>query len=144
MNDTEVEEPVSQREVEVEVDDQIDNEISNLERSVEEADNGFEPVEIAETPPQDDKNNITIGSTDHDETEEMLTAQNDVKATSNSEMMKLLLPEGEQVKDTLVHLDMVIKFQTILYEFHSIMFWMSLAEIVLLAILLIFFLRSPS
>ena len=95
MNDTEVEEPVSQREVEVEVDDQIDNEISNLERSVEEADNGFEPVEIAGTPPQDDNNNITIGSTDHEETEEMLTAQNDVKATSNSEMMKLLLPEGE-------------------------------------------------
>ena len=38
---------------------------------------------------------------------------------------------------------MVIKFQTILYEFHSIMYWMSLSEIVLLIILLIFFLRSP-
>ena len=58
-------------------------------------------------------------------------------------MMKLLLPEGEQVKDTLVHLDMVIKFQTILYEFHSVMYWMSLSEIVLLGVLLIFFLRSP-
>ena len=73
MNDTEVEEPVSQREVQVEVDDQIDNEISNLERSVEEADNAFEPVEIAGSPTHEDKNNISLGSGEHEETEEMLT-----------------------------------------------------------------------
>ena len=73
----------------------------------------------------------------------MLTDNMDVKALGNEEMMKMLLPEGQQVKETLVHLDMVIKFQTILYEFHSVMYWMSVAEIVLVCILLIFFLRSP-
>ena len=72
MNDTE-EEAISQREVHLEEDDQIDNEISNLERSVEEADNAFEPVEIAGSPPKDDNNNITLGSTEHEDTEEMLT-----------------------------------------------------------------------
>ena len=37
----------------------------------------------------------------------------------------------------------MLKCQTILYEFHSIMYWMSLTEIVLLVFLFIFFLRSP-
>ena len=47
----------------------IDNEISNLERSVEEADNAFEPVEIAGSSPKNDENNISIDNTEHEDTE---------------------------------------------------------------------------
>ena len=55
----------------------------------------------------------------------------------------MLLPEAEQVKETLSYIDLVIKIQTILYEFHSVMYWMSLSEMLLLVLLFIFFLRAP-
>ena len=59
------------------------------------------------------------------------------------ELESLIMPDGEQVKSTLTYLDIVLKCQALLYEFHSIMYWMSLSEIILLILLLIFFLRSP-
>ena len=68
MNDTEGE-AISEREIELEENDMIDNEISNLERSVEEADNAFEPIEIAGSSPKNDENNITLGDTEHEDTE---------------------------------------------------------------------------
>ena len=73
----------------------------------------------------------------------MLTSTKDVLALGSEKMLDLVLPDGEQVKETLSNIDIIVKIQMVLFEFHSVLYWMSAAEIVLFVLLLIFFIRAP-
>ena len=59
-------------------------------------------------------------------------------------MAKLLLPDGDQVSQSLEQLDTTIKLEMLLNQFHAVLYYISVGEFGLLCILFLFFIRSPS
>ena len=57
---------------------------------------------------------------------------------------KMLLPEGDQVFQTLDQLDTTIKLEMVLNQFHNVLWWISIEEFSLLCLLFLFFMRAPS
>ena len=54
---------------------------------------------------------------------------------------EFLKPQGEQVQKGLKYLDMGIKLELLLYQLHSILFWISAIEAFTFSVGLLFFLR---
>ena len=58
-------------------------------------------------------------------------------------MAECVLPDGRELKDTLVNFDIFIKLEMLLQSFHSAFYWVSVFESVLLLLMFWLFVRAP-
>lgn len=59
------------------------------------------------------------------------------------QLAECVLPDGREIKDTLVNFDIFIKLEMLLQSFHSAFYWISVLESVLLLLMMWLFARAP-
>lgn len=60
------------------------------------------------------------------------------------EQRKQFLPSADHISQLVGFMDLALKLEIALYNFHSIMYWSSIVEVFFVFLCLAFFLRQPS